>query len=93
MLQLPVGSEDKFQGVIDLVKMKALMWRGETAIGEDYVVEDIAADMLSCCRGGPRELVHVLADNDDEFTELWLEAEESGDVVSQARSRRPSGAR
>lgn len=85
VLQLPVGSESHFQGVIDLVKMKALMWRGETAIGEDYVVEDIAPDMLEAAQTAREELVHVLADNDDEFANLWLEAEETGDVLSQAQ--------
>jgi elongation factor G len=85
VLQLPVGSESKFQGVIDLIKMKALMWRGETAIGEDYVVEDITADMLSAAEVAREELIHVLADNDDEFAELWLEADETGDVLSQAQ--------
>ncbi|HEY3337017.1 MAG TPA: elongation factor G, partial [Propionicimonas sp.] len=85
VLQLPVGSESHFQGVIDLVRMKALMWRGETAIGEDYVVEDIAADMLPAAEAAHEELIHVLADNDDEFAELWLEAEETGDVLSQAQ--------
>ena len=39
VIQLPVGSEANFQGVIDLVGMRALMWRGETKIGEDYTVE------------------------------------------------------
>ena len=85
VLQLPVGSESHFQGVIDLVKMKALMWRGETAIGEDYVVEDIAPDMLAAAEKAREELVHVLADNDDEFAELWLEAEEAGETLSQAQ--------
>jgi elongation factor G len=85
VLQLPVGSESHFQGVVDLVKMKALMWRGETAIGEDYVVEDIAPDMLAAAEKAREELVHVLADNDDEFAELWLEAEEAGEVLSQAQ--------
>ena len=85
VLQLPVGSESKFQGVIDLVRMKALMWRGETAIGEDYIVEDIPAEMLEAAETAREELVHVLADNDDEFAELWLEAGETGDVLSQAQ--------
>ena len=85
VLQLPVGSESHFQGVVDLIKMKALMWRGETAIGEDYVVEDIAAEMLAAAETAREELIHVLADNDDEFAELWLEAEEAGEVVSQAQ--------
>ncbi len=85
VLQLPVGAESKFQGVLDLVRMKALMWRGETAIGEDYVVEDIPAEMLEAAEAAREELIHVLADNDDEFAELWLEAGETGDVLSQAQ--------
>ena len=46
MLQLPIGSEADFIGVVDLVKMRALTWRGETTIGEDYAVEEIPADMI-----------------------------------------------
>ncbi|MGV8908173.1 MAG: elongation factor G [Propionicimonas sp.] len=85
VLQLPVGSESHFQGVIDLVRMKALMWRGETAIGEDYVVEDIVPAMVPAAEIAREELIHVLADNDDEFAELWLEAEETGDAVTKAQ--------
>src|ERR671914_511363 len=43
VLQLPIGTEADFIGVVDLVGMKALTWRGETAKGEDYAVEDIPA--------------------------------------------------
>jgi len=85
VLQLPVGAESKFQGVIDLVGMRALMWRGETAIGEDYVVEEIPADMLAAAETAREELIHVLADNDDEFAELWLEAEETGVPLTAAQ--------
>src|SRR5699024_2766708 len=46
VLQLPIGSEADFLGVVDLVQMRALTWRGETAIGEDYEVEEIPADMV-----------------------------------------------
>ena len=46
VLQLPIGSEGDFIGVVDLVKMRALTWRGETTIGDDYAVEEIPADML-----------------------------------------------
>ena len=45
VLQLPIGSEGGFIGVVDLVEMRALTWRGETTIGEDYTVEEIPADM------------------------------------------------
>jgi elongation factor G len=82
VLQLPVGAESKFQGVIDLVRMRALMWRGETAIGEDYTVEEIPADLADAAAAAHEELIHTLADNDDDFAEHWLEAEESGEAIS-----------
>jgi len=69
VIQLPVGSEANFQGVIDLVGMRALMWRGETKIGEDYTVEEIPADMLDRAQEAREELIQVLADNDDDFAE------------------------
>ena len=47
VLQLPIGNEADFIGVIDLVKMRAMTWRGETAKGEDYEIEDIPAELLA----------------------------------------------
>src|SRR3712207_7805820 len=44
VLQLPIGAESDFVGVVDLVQMRALTWRGETKMGEDYAVEDIPAE-------------------------------------------------
>ena len=44
-IQLPIGAEGDFIGVVDLVEMKALVWRGEVAKGEDYTIEEIPADM------------------------------------------------
>ena len=85
VLQLPVGAESKFSGVIDLVGMRALMWRGETAIGEDYVVEEIPADMKVAALEARDDLIHTLADHDDEFAEAWLEAEESGEPLTVAQ--------
>ncbi len=82
VIQLPVGAESNFQGVVDLVGMRALMWRGETKIGEDYTVEEIAPDMMDAAAQAREELIHVLADNDDEFAEEWLLAEEEGEEVS-----------
>ncbi len=84
VLQLPVGSEASFMGVVDLVEMRALMWRGETQIGEDYTVEEIAPDMLDAAEQAHEELIQVLADHDDAFAELWLEAEETGEAISAA---------
>src|ERR671915_63844 len=45
VMQLPIGAESDFIGVVDLVGMRALTWRGETKIGEDYTVEEIPADL------------------------------------------------
>ncbi|WP_332836184.1 elongation factor G [Propioniciclava soli] len=82
VLQLPVGAEANFQGVVDLVGQRALMWRGETAIGEDYTVEEIPADLVDAAAEAREELIQVLADNDDEFAEEWLLAEDSGDELT-----------
>src|SRR5699024_1542665 len=46
VLQLPVGAEDEFDGVVDLLEMKSHYWRGKTAIGADGSIEEIPADLL-----------------------------------------------
>ena len=69
VLQLPIGSEGDFIGVVDLVGMRALTWRGETAIGEDYEVEEIPADMLERGPEAHHELIELVADHDDELME------------------------
>src|ERR1700709_1580286 len=45
VLQLPIGNEADFIGVVDLVEMRALTWRGETALGEKFAIEEIPADL------------------------------------------------
>jgi len=45
ILQLPIGAEGDFIGLVDLIRMQAMVWRGETAIGEDYALEPIPADL------------------------------------------------
>ncbi|MCA0307559.1 MAG: GTP-binding protein, partial [Actinobacteria bacterium] len=85
VLQLPIGAESRFQGVVDLVGMRALMWRGETQIGEDYTVEEIPADLADAAATAREELIHTLADHDDEFAEAWLEAEETGEELTVAQ--------
>jgi len=77
-IELPIGAESGFTGVVDLVGRRALMWHGETTIGEDYTVEEIPADMADAAAQAREAMIHAIADHDDEFAELWLEAEESG---------------
>ena len=79
VIQLPIGAEADFLGVVDLLGMRALTWRGETAIGEDYAVEEIPAELAQRAAEAREELIHALAEVDDEFGELWLEKEDSGE--------------
>jgi elongation factor G len=76
VLQLPIGAEGDFIGVVDLVKMRALTWRGETAIGEDYDVEEIPADLKDAAEAAHQKLIEQLADVDDEIAEKFLMEEE-----------------
>jgi elongation factor G len=82
VLQLPIGAESHFIGVVDLVGMRALTWHGETTIGEDYTVEEIPADLLEKSAAAREALLVALADADDEFAELWLEKGDSGEEVT-----------
>jgi elongation factor G len=76
VLQLPIGAEGDFLGVVDLVGMRALTWRGETKIGEDYEVEEIPADMQAAAEAARAELIETVAEYDDDLMELYLEGEE-----------------
>ncbi len=76
VLQLPIGAEGDFVGVVDLVGQRALTYRGETTIGDDYEVEEIPADMLEAAEAARHELVETVADYDDELMELYLEGED-----------------
>ena len=76
VLQLPIGNESDFIGVVDLIAMKALVWRGETKKGEDYVIEEIPADMLEKSKAARAEMLETLAENDDAIMEKFLEGAE-----------------
>ncbi|GLZ04140.1 elongation factor G 1 [Actinomadura sp. NBRC 104412] len=76
VLQLPVGAEADFKGVIDLVTMKALLWNEEAKLGEMYDVVDIPDTHVEAAREWHDKLVETLAENDDEVMELYLEGEE-----------------
>jgi elongation factor G len=75
-LQLPIGSENDFIGVVDLVEMRALTWRGEVKIGEDYTVEEIPADLAEQAAEYRLALVEAVAETDDDLMELYLGGEE-----------------
>ena len=73
-IQLPIGAEDKFDGIIDLVSMKAYHFDGKPE--EDYVEIPIPADMMDEVNARREELISAVADFDDDLMMLYLEGEE-----------------
>jgi elongation factor G len=76
VIQLPIGSESDFQGVVDLVGMRALTWRGEVQKGEDYTVEAIPANLTEAVTEYREKLLEAVAESDDELMELYLGGQE-----------------
>ncbi|HEY3873339.1 MAG TPA: elongation factor G [Actinocrinis sp.] len=76
VMQLPIGAEASFKGVIDLVTMKALVWNAEAKLGEMYDVVDIPATHTEAAAEWRDRLLETSAEADDELMELYLEGEE-----------------
>jgi elongation factor G len=75
VLQIPIGNEGDFLGVVDLVGMRALTWRGETQKGEDYAVEEIPAELAEQAAEYREKLLETLSEADDAILEKFLEGE------------------
>ncbi len=73
-IQIPIGQEDKFRGVVDLINMKAVVWKDET-MGAEYVVEEIPAELQKKAEAFHAQLVETVAENDDELLHKFLEGE------------------
>ncbi|MBO2452295.1 elongation factor G [Actinomadura barringtoniae] len=76
VLQLPIGAESDFKGVIDLVTMKAFVWNAEAKLGEMYDTVDIPETHAEAAREYRDKLIETLAEGDDEIMELYLEGNE-----------------
>ena len=76
VIQLPIGAENDFIGVVDLVEMRALVWRGETEMGAKYEIEGIPADLQERAEQFRSELLEAVAETDDELLEKFLGGEE-----------------
>lgn len=87
VIQLPIGAENDFIGVVDLVTMRALVWRGETALGEKYEVEDIPADLVEKAEQYRAELLEAVAETSDELLEKFLGGEELTEAEIKAGIR------
>jgi len=73
-IQLPIGSEDKFRGVVDLVKMKAITYKDET-MGAEYDVSDIPADLMAEAQEYREKLIEKVSEHDDKLLEKYLGGE------------------
>jgi elongation factor G len=73
-LQIPIGAEAGFKGVIDLIEMKAILWHDET-MGAKYDVEEIPADLKKKAEAFRLQLIEVIAETDDVLLEKFLEGE------------------
>ena len=69
-IQLPIGSEDKHVGVIDLVEMKAIVYKDD--LGEDFDVTDIPAELAEQAHAYHHQLIDAVAEHDDELTDTYL---------------------
>ena len=79
VLQVPIGNESDFLGVVDLIAMKALVWPGETKKGEDYLIEEIPAALAEKCKQARHTLIEALSDADDQVMEKYLDGAELSD--------------
>ncbi|HWW86331.1 MAG TPA: elongation factor G [Vicinamibacterales bacterium] len=86
-IQLPIGSEDKFIGVIDLVKMKAITYKDET-LGADYIVADIPADYKDEAQHYREQLIEKVSEVDDKLLEKYLHGEEISEEEIKAALRK-----
>ena len=75
-IQIPIGAEETFKGVVDLVKMKAIVWNNET-MGAEYSVEDIPADLVAEAEEWRAKMLDAVAEFDDELMEKYFEDPES----------------
>jgi elongation factor G len=76
VIQLPIGSESDFVGVVDLVYMRALTWRGDTGKGESYTIEEIPAELASKAAEYRHTLLEAVAESDEELLEKYLGGQE-----------------
>ena len=84
VIQLPIGSEADYQGIVDLVTMKAWIWAGED-LGASWDVVDIPADLQDLADEYREALIDVLSEHNDEIMEKFLEGEElSPDLIRAA---------
>ena len=87
-VQLPIGQEEHFRGVVDLVEMKAIIWTDD--LGTSMEVQEIPAELAEQANEYHHQLIDAVADHDDELMETYLGDEEAGHA-RDAQARAPQG--
>ncbi len=85
-IQVPIGKEEGFEGVIDLIRMKALRWSGEE-LGAEFNIEDIPAEYADVAEEQYQSMLESLADTDDAFMEKYLEGQKFSESEIRERLR------
>ena len=75
-IQIPIGAEENFKGVVDLVEMKALVWDDDAAMGSNYQVVEIPADLADKAKEYREKMVEAVSETSDELMEKYLGGEE-----------------
>jgi elongation factor G len=86
-IQMPIGAEDRFKGVINLIDLKSIVWKDETK-GAEYAVEGIPADLKEQVEAAREKMIEVIANADDEIATKYLEGAEIGAAEIRAALRR-----
>jgi elongation factor G len=86
-VQMPIGAEDQFSGVIDLIEMKSLIWRDDK-MGANYDTEEIPANLVEAAKAAHDKMIEAIADADDEIAMKYLEGEEIGNDEIRSALRR-----
>jgi elongation factor G len=87
-LHLPIGIEENYLGVVDLIKMKAIVWRND-AMGSAYEIEEIPADMLDQAKEFREKLIEKVSEADDQILEKYMHGQEiSEDEIKAALRKR-----
>jgi len=86
-IQLPIGSEDRFLGVVDLIRMKSITYKDET-MGADYIVGEIPADMMAEAKHYREQLIEKVSEADDTILEKYLKGEEPTEDEIKAALRK-----
>ncbi|GAA2366459.1 MULTISPECIES: elongation factor G [Gordonia] len=76
VMQLPIGAEDAFDGVVDLLEMKAITWRGTVEIGAEPTIEEIPADLADKAAEYREKLLETVAESDEALMEKYFAGEE-----------------